>query len=314
MKTFIDSKLLKKIISPIHENSFIESCKDANILSQDQSFKVIFTWASLLEYIELGEIFETFPKFDEKNVLFSCFLSPIDLSNDVIIELYDQIFVECLTVIKALPEINASFLSQKIKQKSATSLFASSLSYYDRWLIENPYDALHDLILYLAFDRVCVYLTILFEHPSSQIHRLEIIQECLIESFQHITKDGKTTPGFFRLVEALYAYQMREENLQRYSDSEWLILCQSVNALKSREALIDLFYIDAAIVNVQEIEKKKPLKGFTIDSLDIVKVRLILAKYMMEKLQREIPGWKYTLFPCEIFHVKEYEGKFHIEL
>ncbi|MES2200271.1 MAG: hypothetical protein V4489_08915, partial [Chlamydiota bacterium] len=297
MKAFIDSKLLRKITSSLNENFLLESCKGAGILSPNESIEVIFSWTSLLEYIGLGTLFETFPKFDEKSPLFSCLTSHLDLQSDIIVELYDQIFIECLTQIKSIPEINPVFLLQQIRKKKSP-LFNSALSHYDELLTKNPYNAIHDLILYLSFDRVCVYVTALFEHMPSQIKRLEILKECLIESFIHITKDGRTSPGFFRLTEALYAYRMREEHLQSYSDPEWLILCQSVSALKSREALMDVFYIDYALN-----EENEPSIVFTMDSPDIVKSRLNLVKYILE-----VHNLKYALLPPEIFHVKEYES------
>ena len=314
MKAFIDNKLLRKITSTDVENSFIESCRNTGIISQDQSVKVSLPWVSLLEYIDLGMLLEALPKFDENNVLFSYLISKIDLSENVIMEIYDHIFIECLTLIKALPEINPTFLLQKIRQKKITSLFTVSLDYYEKLLVENPYSAIHDLILHLAFDRICVCVTILFESAVSQIKKLTILKECLLESFQHITQDRKTSPGFFRLVEAIYAYQMREENLQSYSDTEWLLLCQSVNALKSREAFIDLFYIDSSIVTFDEITEKKPLKFFTMDSPDIVKSRLSLAEDMIKKLKIEIPEWKYTFSSSEIFYVKERDNMFDLTL
>lgn len=314
MKAFIDNKLLRKITSSDVENSFIESCRNTGVIAQDQSVKLNLPWPSLLEYIHLGMLIETLPKFDENNALFSYLISPIDLSENVIIELYDQIFIECLTLIKSLPEINSTVILQKIRQNKKPSLFTASLDYYEKILLENPYNAIHDLILYLAFDRVCICITNLFENMSSQIKKLNILKECLIESFQHITQDGKTSPGFFRLVEAIYAYQMREENLQGYSDAEWLLLCQSVSALKSREALIDVFYIDSCIVNLEEVTEKNLIKVFTADSPDIVTARLSLAEYVMKKLKIEIPEWRYTLSSSEIFYVKEQDNMFDITL
>lgn len=293
MKTFIDTKLLKKISShDVREGSFIEN-----------HHQVVFSWASLLEYLDLGGLFKTFPKFDEKNALFSILNSSLELEKDLVIELYDKIFIECLTQIQAMPEINSNFLLEKIKEKKEIKLFNSALDYYVKNLVENPYTAIHDLILYLAFDRVCICIAILFEKITSQTTTVAILKECLIESFQHITKDGKSSPGFFRLVEALYAYQMREEYLQNYSDSEWLLLCQTVSALKPREVLIDLSYIDAVIVEISKIETKEPIVIFTMDSKEIVESRLALASYIMKKLQLEIPEWDYTFSPFNIFYL-----------
>lgn len=309
MKAFIDNQLLKNI----NEKFFIESCKKKYIISSDEEIEILFDWSSLLEYINLGSLLTTFPSFDEKSIIFTCLTSPTDLSKDIVIRLYDQIFIQCLTQIKDLPEIQPDFLLQKIKEKEKNSLFSSSLNRYEQSLTKNPSHTLHDLILYLAFDRVCVCIAFLFEQMSSQTHRIETLRECLIESFQHIKQDGKTSPGFFRFIEALYAYQMREEKLQSYLDPEWTILCQSATVLQPRDTLLDLFYIDAAIKKTQE-EEKNTLKVFTLDSPNIIKSKLNLVLYMLEKLQLEVPGWNYTLAPSEIYYVKKQDNGYFIEL
>ncbi len=123
-----------------------------------------------------------------------------------------------MTHIKALPCIQAPFLIDRIQKKRQSlalsqinEIFAQSLDDYEQSLLQNPSYTMHDLILYLAWDRVCINLAVIFEHDFSNAnHRgLEVLKECLLESFQHITSEGRTIPSFFRAIEALYAYQMR---------------------------------------------------------------------------------------------------------
>ncbi|MBS0628399.1 MAG: hypothetical protein JSS09_09335 [Verrucomicrobia bacterium] len=308
MKAFIDHQLLKNI----NEKHFIESCRNKIIISSDEQIEVLLDWFSLLEYIDLGSLLTTFPNFDEKNIIFTCLTSSANLSKDVVIRLFDQIFIQCLTQVKDLPEINPSFLLQKIKQKQRTPLFFSSLNRYEELLTKDPSHTIHDLILYLAFDRVCVCIAFLFEQISSQVDRLETLKECLIESFQHIKQDGKTSPGFFRFIEALYAYLMREEKLQSYLDSEWNILCQISTALQPREALLDLFYIDSAIIKNQE-EEKNTVKAFTLESKNSVTSKINFSLYMIKKLQLEVPGWNYIFSPSEIYYIQKKENGYSIE-
>lgn len=291
MKTFIDNKLLLRIA---------EGSK-----SPSEKEKIVFGWPSLLEYLELGSLFEMLPKFDAENKLFSFLLSAlaVDFDKELLIRIYDQIFVENLTQIKALPQIQPAFLLKLIQLKiqTAPKPFLLPLDYYEKLFKENPSHAIHDLVLYLAWDRVCVHLAILFDQSLTNPQGLEVLKECLIESFQHITKQGKTTPGFFRLVEALYAYEMREENLQKHSESEWMTLCQSSRALIPREDLSDLYYIDAAFIDMQDNSTK--LRMLTIKTPDKVHSGISLARLMIEKLKREIPGWQYTLCPVEIVYI-----------
>ena len=309
--------------------AFLEACINAGILADHQQIQVIFGWPSLLEYLDLGPLFEKFLKFDDQNKLFAFITSTLalDSDKDLLITLYDRVFVECLTHVKALPQIHSTFLINQIQKKRhspsfshVNHLFSLSLDRYEKSLVENPSHAMHDLILYLAWDRVCINLAIVFEHvsPNQNVRNgLEVLKECLIESFQHITSHGRTAPGFFRLIESLYAYQMREENLQAYTDSEWLTLCQSSFALKSRDGLIDVFYIDAAVVDDQEFKSSGQegdlLRVFTFDSLDNVKACLSLAHYMIEKLKAEGSGWRYILRPVEIVCLKEYESGLSID-
>lgn len=318
MKTFIDNKLIQKITSETvdKENSLLKAYLKAGILTNDQPMQVMLGWPSLLEYLDLESLFENFPTLDNQNELFALIIStlPLESEKDFLIRLYDQVFVECLTHVKALPQIDPTFLIQRIQQKrqSSLKLFAQSLDRYERLLLEHPAHIMHDLILYLAWDRVCVNLAILFEYRSPEVDirsGLDVLKECLLESFQHITAHGRTAPSLFRLMEALYAYQMREENLPIYTDSEWSILCQSACALKPREILSDVWYIDAAVTDDQKLKEmdkeKKNLRVLTMDSVDKVQACLAFVHYMIDKLKLETE-WQYSLCPIEVVCLQEY--------
>ena len=312
MKIFLDNTLIRKIIAGGAE-SFSEMFHTVDFLKDPQESHVIFGWPSLLEWLDLESLFEVFPKFDPQNPLFALVMSTLieRPEKEFLILLYDQIFVECLTQVKALPPIDAAFLLHQIQEKrkclnpSIEKIFSLSLDRYEKLLKENPSYFMHDLILYLAWDHVCINLAMLFEYPVPHLNiqkHLATFKECLEESFQHITAHGRTAPSFFRMIETLYAYQMREENFETHTESDWLILCQGSKALKSREKLSDAFYIDAAIINEQQLQQssKEVLKVLTLDSFEKVQACLSLTNYMITKLKLEAPGWHYTLSPVEI--------------
>ena len=324
MKSLIDNKLLRVLIADQTEGNcrnFLEACSKAKIIADAEPLQITFAWPSLLEYIGFGSIFQGFPEFDEQNELFRALISSlaVDAEKDILVRLYDQVFVECLTQVKALPQIQPSVLLSKIQEKRPFSLFSQAVDRYEKVLMENPRHALHDLILYLAWDRVCANLTIVFDHNSPELKNrkgLDVLKECLLESFQHITEQGRTAPGFFRLVEALYAYQMREEKLQSYTDAEWTTLSQSARALAPREELSDVPYIDAAgIVCPEGVTKTKELlRVFTMDSEEKVKSGHALAQFMIEKLKLETPEWRYTLCPVEVVCIKEGESGLYVDV
>lgn len=322
MNFFVDNPLLRKISTFKNEDqrsSLLKACINAHVLTENQQIQIAFGWPSLLEYLNLGSLFQDFPKFDQQEEPLQEMISILSLQpeREQLIHLYDQLFVHCLTHVKALPEIHPHFLLNQIQEKSPNPpLFALSLDSYKKAFLENPSHTIHDLILYLAWDRVCVNLAIVFEHlyPKTDIlNHLEVLKECLVESFQHITSQGRTAPGFFRLIEALYAYQMRDENLQTHTDSEWLILCQSARTLKPRELLNDIFYVDATLIQKEKVNKvqqeKSVVKILTLDSSEVVKASLSLAHYIIEKLKHEIPDWQYTLSPVEVICLKEVENQ-----
>jgi hypothetical protein len=290
------------------DNQLIRSLPNGDMF-EDPS-QIHFSWSSLLECLDLGLLFESLPNFDSQNELYVHILSTLSLDFDKenLFKLYDQVFVECLNLIKALEPVRPDFLIEKIREKrSKLSLFSNPLNQFENLLTIHPKASMHDLILYLAWDRICVYLAIVFESAPADVNTqrgLQVLKECLIESFHHISATGKTRPGFFRFSEAIYAFLMREEHLQTYSDPDWMILCQSSQALRNRNELPNVPYIDEGIFSSHHMSKPF-IKVFTLDSLDKVTVSKTFSNYLLQKCREEMPLWDYLLFPVEIIHVKE---------
>lgn len=319
MKTFFDHQILRIVKNDKKSGVAKTICavaREKGILIADKPLQVDLDWTSLLEVLDCGSLLESFPKFDENAPLFNILSEVLakGMKKDLVIQLFDRVFAECLTQVKALPEINATLLLQQIEKRqkdleACKISFTSSLEKWKIYLTDKPKEAMHDLILYLGFDRVCAYLAAIFEHTfgdeKAQVG-LNTLKECLLESFQHITDQGRTAPGFFRMCETLYAYEMREEHLQGHTDAEWLILCQGIHALRSRDALSDLPHIDEALQNTEELdspEKGKALHFVTSDPVEVVQAQFALANYMIEKIKRRDPTWKYHLSPVNVIFI-----------
>jgi len=271
-----------------------------NPLISDPNNHIGFRWASLLESLDLGALFLDLPLFDETLPLFMATVAALNAPHEgeVLFYLFDRLFTECLNQVKALPQINASLLLQaimgRIKEGNALS---SPLKAYEGSFREKTADTMHDLILYLAWDRMCVWMAQIFNHPSTHpifIQNIGVLRGCLIESYLHIAQNGKTEPGTFRMIEALFFYQMREENLQKPTADEWTMLSQSFPALKPQNELMDFFYID---------DEGGSSCYLTQDAPEIVGRRLALAHYVVDGLKSEILEWGYTLQPKNVVSI-----------
>lgn len=263
------------------------------------------SWPSLLEYLGLGSIFSNLPSFDQSVPLFQACISTLCASEEeeVVFYLYDRLFAENLNQISALPQINSSFLLQIIKEQQQKKSF-EILSVYATSLTEKPSETIHDLILYLAWDRMCVCMARLFDYQSKDpkfIRAIDILRGCLIESYQHIAQQGRTNPSLYRMLESLVFYEMREENLENHNDAEWATLSQSFQALSSQDQLLDAHYIDDAVAREkgQEIEEEDS-EYLISDSPNRINPRLALAHYMTDKLRSEVANWDYVLRPIKI--------------
>ncbi len=275
--------------------------------------KLSFTWPSLLEYLELGGLFSRLPPFNGKQALFTASISALcEVDNpEDLFYIYDGLFTAMLKQVKALPEIDPSFLLQKIAEKKEKLSFwemekvlSPALEAKEKVIRENAPEAMHDLVLYLAWDRMCVSMARLFDFQSADpvyLQNLKRLKWCLIESYQHIASQGKTWPSFHRMLEALFYYQMREEHLHLHPEADWKLLTQSFPVIKDPNELIDCFYIDHSIVPDTQIHEATATH-LTLDPPEIVQRRLDLAHYMIGQLKKEIPQWKYTLLDSNIIH------------
>lgn len=276
----------------------------------DSNNRITFRWPSLLEYLGLGSLLSALPTFDQNHPIFQATLSSL-YSNDekeVIFYIYDRLFAENLTQIKALPQMNADYFLHTLQKKRENPQFlqvlSSTLADYEKAFSENASQTLHDLILYLAWDRMCVWIGSLFNYQSNNskyIHSLAILKECLIESYQHITHQGRTRPSFYRLMEALFFFQMRDENISKHAEDEWTLLCQSFPVLKGQNELMDLFYIDEEVTLEKNLNQPENSKRYlTLDSFDLVNARFLLTEYMLMKLKKEVVNWEFILKPKKV--------------
>lgn len=273
-----------------------------------------FSWPSLLEYLELGQLLSRIAPFDKTHLLFQAAISALcEVDNpEDLFYIYDSLFTEMLKKIKALPEIDSAFLLQKIEEKKGRLSFlemekilSPAIAAQEKALKENASYAMHDLILYLAWDRMCVCMARLFDYQFANTRfqkNLKNLKWCLIESYQHIASQGMTRPSFYRMLEALFYYQMREENLQLHPEADWELLTQSFSALKGPNELVDIFYIDHAVVPESQ-EEQGISCHLTLDPPELVQSRLALASYMVGRLKEDFPQWKYTLRPGNIIHL-----------
>ncbi len=330
MKSFIDNTLLKNLIlqkNKDYQELLLEACHEADVPLDSDQMQPIYYWPTLLTCLNLESLFDNFFQLDEEHELFKALIITLnrDLDEELLMRLYDQLFVECLTHVKNLPEIDAAVLLEKIKLKKEeisteiAPLVLPLLDYYETYLSEHRAHAMHNLILFLAWDRMCVNMAKIFEYDSaSTIIRpgLNILRACLLESFQHITTQNRTSPSLFRLLEALYADEMRQENLDVHSEEGWSALCQGVRGLRSREELADVFYIDEALTTIKNNENNFSddtiLKVLTAESLERVESTLILVGYLMERIRAIDMQWPYILRPTEVVGFIPFENGYRV--
>lgn len=307
MKIFVDKQLIKSFAQIPHTIS-----KQSAIL--DLPLPITLGWPSLLDFIGLEDLFKNIPAFNENEAIFQTCLNVLheDKVDGILFDLYDRLFAEYLTYIKSLPQIDPDFLTAKIQEElqkasflSVSKWLGSSLLHYKQALTQTPALIMHDLILYLAWDRMCVALGRLFDYQTEDpifIRGIETLRKCLIESFQHIALQGKTSPSFYRLTESLFFYEMREENLDKHSEEEWALLSQSFSVLLPQEEFVDCCYIDNALNTTSQRDSNTSRdKCLTFESEDKVYSRFKLAQLMMRKLSLESDfEWRYGLRSMEI--------------
>lgn len=309
MKIVIDNHVLRVLVQ--HPTLLME-----NLLLASSENEIRLRWPTLLDYLELDSIFASLPVFDESHPVFVACVKTLYANEDkeVLFYLYDQLFAECLNQIKSLPQINAPFLLQAMHEKQDKSMteevkkmLSPALAGYKAILLNNPQDTLHNLILYLAWDRMCMNVARLFNYQSTDakfIHGLAVLKECLVESYQHITGQGRTFPSLYRMIETLFYYQMREETLQTHTESEWVLLSQIFPLLQAEDKLADVYYIDDALTLKGQVSRKQSDNTYlTLDSPANVQSKLALAQYVIAKLKTEIPQWNFIFEPTNIVHL-----------
>lgn len=310
MKLVIDNQIVRILAhdaTKIVKNPFISN----------PEHHISFGWPALLEYLGFGSVLSNLPVFDETQPLFVACISTLyaNEEREVLFYVYDRLFAENLNQIKALPQINASFLLQAIREKrkktfslEVENVLTPALAAKEAALVDSASHTMHDLILYLAWDRMCVCMSHLFNHQSTDpkfVKGIDVLKECLIESYQHISQQGRTSPGLYRMLEALFFYQMRDENLPKHTAEEWTLLSQSFPFLKEQNELADFFYIDDAVSYEEKLTTGEEGSEcyLTLDSPECVNSRLALANYMVAKLKTEVPDWGYVLRPKKIVYL-----------
>lgn len=279
MKNFLDTVLLKDLLEK----------KPVKGLGNKE---ISLNWPSYFVLMRCNNLYDSLPPFVPENNLFSYGVDRLNGSDsDTIIKFYDELFVEYLTLIKNLPEVDAFALRYNVTNIPSNPHYDSTLETFKHYLNEHHTIVMHDLILYLAWDRVCSAIATLFEQQTLQTSNLEILKECLIESFIHITHTKKSNPSFFKLCEALWAFQMREEFLDSYSETDWETLAKASIAQKPKEILHDAFYLDEAFSEGDG----EPITFFTAEKKDRIDAGLKLGKYFQDKLKKEYPNWNFVL-------------------
>jgi hypothetical protein len=308
MKISIDNQVVQLLVND--QEGFLK-----NSLKEQKEGILSFSWPSLLAYLGCGDVLTRFSSFDRESPLFTATVSALcEVNNqDDLFYVYDSLFTEMLKQVKSWPEIDAAFLLKKIEEKKKALPFFDmgetlflTLTSHEKALRDDTHRAMHDLVLYLAWDRMCVCMSRLFDYQTDHpmfLRNLKGLKWCLAESYQHILSQGRSRPSFFRLVEALFYYQMREEHLQHHTESEWALLSQSFPVLKKPDELVDFFYIDHAIVPDVD-QQSGAICHFTLDLPEVVQSRLELARYMMSHLEKEMPQWKCALTSSRIVHLR----------
>lgn len=297
MEIVIDNQIAKKLRTDIE--------KKITDLLADPNNRLIFRWPSLLEYLGLESLFISFSGFDESNPLFQATVATLHKpqEKETVLHIYDRLFAEVLTQIKELKQIQPNSLLEAIENspkhhiKEIEDAISKVLNDFKKLLSEKGYSVTHDLILYLAWDRMCVWLSYLFDYQSKDanfITALKVLQECLVESYVHISRQGQIIPSFYRLSESLIFYYMREESLDSHTPEEWETLSQSFQFLVGKDKIADCYYIDEAISILEGGASIEP-HYLTLDSYDQIHMRLLVANVILGKLKAEFVDWDYVL-------------------
>lgn len=295
MRIIADNKIIQELV-----NNPEPRLKDP--IFQNPDAFIHFEWPSLLQFIGYDDIFAEMPAFDHTHKLFHAIVDTFTKhdEDEVVFHIYDHLFAENLKEISSIQKIKAPVILQAIHKQMdkpsyalTSKLLSKTLSIYEKKLFEDTENTIHDLILYLGWDRMCVSVSYLFNYQTDEpkyIEAIKVMGDCLIESFQHISQHGRTAPGISRMIETLFYYEMREEIMHDHPEPVWQMLTQSFPALKSHDSLIDFLYIDNAVI---PFEKYLDDEYMTVDSPELIKARFNLANYIL-------PPLNYSLSPKKI--------------
>jgi hypothetical protein len=307
MKISIDDQLVRLFLAEPEEwNERVETT--------DPKYALLLSWSSLLVFLEKEQLFEQLPPFEDTK-LFTATVETLgkEMSEENLFYIYDSLFADILNKVRNCPEVNPSYLLHEIEKRKKRKipeklelLIQPALEAKEQFLRESPAHAMHGLILYLSWDRMCIAISKLFDTQSTNPHflkNLKVLKSCLIESFLHIFKEGRVVPSLYRLVEALFFYQMREEQLQLHTEKEWEILKGSFSVLKGEKELVDTSYIDQALFGPPHKGQER-LCHWTPEAPETVQRRMSLVQYVIELLKNETPDWGLELVPCTFVYFR----------
>lgn len=269
---------------------------DSKLFDAAPNEDIVFSWTTLFHYLNLESIFDAFPKFDSTSCL-EALSAPADTT--AIYDLYDNLFKECLIQVKTLEQVDPDFLIEKIRiaKENAPESFRKVLEQFEFSFIHDPQNTMHSLTLYLSWDRFCICLARIFDHQTTNpifLSHLEILKDCVIESFHHIKQHGRTTPSFVRLMEALFFYEMREERLQTHSEEDWKILNHGFSIFNAPEKLSDFPHTNVG---------SAPEMGyFTSASKEKIQGDLALTDYFIRRAREQFPEWSFDRSFVSIIH------------
>ena len=248
----------------------------------------LLNWSSFWGSLEKEELIQEFSFCERGDALFQATItSLLEIQEESdLFYLYDSLFSSCLQKVYSLPWLQlGSFIQEIVDQKKKKKgTWEENLleSYEKAFRTEGP-SKIHDFILSFAWDRFCLLSATLFDFPSQErrfLKNLAKFRDCLIDSYHHIRDQRKSSPSFFRLVNALFYYEVREERIDLHQPQEWEILTQSFPLLLSDDEISSCSYIDFFM---QEGKGEK-VQILTVDSLEVVQRKKALSSLFLQKI------------------------------
>lgn len=200
-------------------------------MTKNTNTKDLLCVPSFLRSIGREEPFEEFPFFGPGEKVFSTVISLFsqELTRTQWEEVFDQLGSLCLTYVQRLS-----------------------------WLSQDLSDYRNQIVLYLTWDRMCVWTGIIWDFFAESAERLSlsIWKELLIESFVHIHQTKQTVPSLFRLVDALYRYSLMRSQRDAHEESLWQDICAMSGYTLQESQIPWVPYIDGGVCcNQEDLEK-----------------------------------------------------------